>query len=141
MLSRMFSKVYPTSGPAAVSASDVRPVTVLAVEDEADQRELLALSLRRAGCEVVAAETAEAGLTQIEGVPLDLAVIDLRLPGMTGWELVQELHSRRPQLPVAVTSVLDRESYPSGSAALPKPFTNAKLRAVLSDLVPRWNAP
>ncbi len=124
-----------------MTQSDDRPVTVLVVEDEDDQRRLVTVSLQRAGCVGIAVNSAEEGLTRIDGVCLDLAIVDLRLPGMSGWALVQELQARRPQVPIAVTSVLDRESYPSEHTALPKPFTNAQLRAVLQNLVPRWGTP
>ncbi len=117
--------------------TDDRPVTVLVVEDEQDQRQLLTVYLNRAGCTVIAAGDAEAGLARIEGVELDLAVIDLLLPGMSGWSLAEALQQRHPQVPIVVTSVLDAESYPIAHTALPKPFTNAQLREVLRTLT-RW---
>jgi len=90
--------------------TDDRPVTVLVVEDEQDQRQLLTVYLNRAGCTVIAAGDAEAGLARIEGVELDLAVIDLLLPGMSGWSLAEALQQRHPQVPIVVTSVLDTRS-------------------------------
>lgn len=121
--------------------TDSRPVTVLVVEDERDQRRLITVYLQRAGCTVIGADNAEDGLARIDGVELDLAVVDLRLPGMSGWALADTLSQRLPHLPVVVTSVLDARSYPTAYTALPKPFSNAQLRAVLRELVPRWSAP
>lgn len=116
-----------------------RPVAVLVVDDEEDQRQLLVLQLQRLGCTVVATRSSEDALSVLDGLELDLAVIDLLLPGMTGWNLVTELTSRRPELPIAVTSILDAESYPPNCRALPKPFKLAQLQAVLEELVPLWS--
>lgn len=124
-----------------MTQSDGPPVTVLVVEDEADQRQLITLYLQRAGCTVLAAENAELALTCIDATSLDLAVVDLRLPGMSGWALIEELQRRHPQVPIAVTSVLDADTYPVAHTPLPKPFTSSQLRAVLHRLVPRWTAP
>ncbi|WP_206518094.1 response regulator [Rhodococcus sp. X156] len=116
-----------------------RPPTVLLVEDEDDQRELVTVYLRRSGCEVISAPSAEAGLDLIEGVDLDLAVVDLRLPGMSGWTLSSALHERDPRCPIVVTSVLDLESYPPAHTALPKPFSIGQLRTALGRLLPHWS--
>lgn len=122
-----------------MTTRDHPPVTVLVVEDEDDQRLLLTLQLRRSGCTVLAAPDAEAVWPLLEGVEIDLAVLDLQLPGASGWALAAELHERRPACPIVVTSVLDVAYYPLGHHALPKPFTRAQLLAVLGALVPTWN--
>ncbi|MCY4199736.1 MAG: phosphate regulon transcriptional regulator PhoB [Gammaproteobacteria bacterium] len=67
-------------------------VKVMLVEDEADIREMLALSFMRAGLEVVEAETAEECLQKIEqNVLPDVMIIDWMLPGMSGIELVRRV--------------------------------------------------
>ncbi len=99
-----------------MTQTDDRPVTVLVVEDEDDQRQLVTVYVTRSGCTVLAADNAETALARIEGVALDLAVVDLRLPGMSGWSLVDELQQRRPQVPIVVTSVLDAEKLSGPSA-------------------------
>ena len=63
---------------------------------------------------------------------MDVAVVDLRLPGMGGWELIDVLRGRRPDLPVVVTSVLDPDDYPRVEAWLPKPFTGEGVQAALA---------
>ncbi|WP_273653720.1 response regulator [Cellulomonas fimi] len=109
---------------------------VLVVDDEPDERALLATHLRRAGCEVVEAPSAEAALADESQLDVDVAFVDLRLPGMGGWELVEELRRRRPGLPVVVTSVLDEHDYPDVEAALPKPFVGEHVRAALERALP-----
>ena len=116
-------------------------ITVLIVDDSEDQLNLLRSHFERAGCDVVSADTAESAILAYENDKPDLAVIDLMLPGMTGWELASRLRSRHPDCPVAISSVLDEDSYPVTEAALPKPVTRETVRRVLSLCVPRWSAP
>jgi len=67
-------------------------VKVMLVEDEADIREMLALSFMRAGLEVIEAESAEECLQKIEqNVLPDVMIIDWMLPGMSGIELVRRV--------------------------------------------------
>lgn len=117
------------------------PVTVLIVDDSEDQLNLLRNHFERAGCAVVMADTAESAILAYEKDKPDLAVIDLVLPGMSGWELTERLRSRHPDCPVAISSVLDPDTYPAAQAALPKPVTRETVRRVLSLWVPRWSAP
>ncbi|MEO7122326.1 MAG: response regulator [Lacisediminihabitans sp.] len=116
-------------------------VKVLIVDDNDDQRNLLRRHFEIAGCEVTDAATAESAITAYANTDLDLAVIDLMLPGMDGWALSERLHTDVPDCPVAVSSVLDVESYPPTRAVLPKPVTRASVREVLLNCVPRWVAP
>jgi CheY-like chemotaxis protein len=109
---------------------------VLVVDDEPDERALLATHLRRAGCEVLEAPSAEAALADEQQLDVDVAFVDLRLPGMGGWELVEELRRLRPGLPVVVTSVLDAHDYPDVEGTLPKPFVGDSVRAVLQQVLP-----
>jgi len=114
-------------------------VRVLVVDDSEDQRMLLARYFEKAGCEVVAVESAEDAILAYGRWIPELAVIDLLLPGMNGWDLTARLKADRPRCAIAITSVLDATDYPDAGAVLPKPFTGAQVRRVLRDLVPRWS--
>lgn len=105
---------------------------MLVVDDEPDELALIARHLRRLGYEVVLTKSAEEALGDEEHLAVDVAVVDLRLPGMGGWELVDVLRARRPGLPVIVTSVLDADDYPPVDAWLPKPFTGEGVQAALA---------
>lgn len=104
---------------------------VLIVEDSVDQAELLRLHLQGAGCDVALVGSAEDAIVAYTDCRFDLAVVDLRLPGMDGWELVRCMQRDRPALPIAVASVLERKDYPDVAWALPKPFTKAQVLHVL----------
>lgn len=116
------------------------PVRVLVVEDSEDQRHLLRRYFELAGCEVTVAESAELAILAYADLEIDLAVIDLILPGMNGWELSERIRADRPDCAVAITSVLDAVSYPTSDAKLPKPVSRAHVRHVLENCVPRWAA-
>jgi CheY-like chemotaxis protein len=115
-------------------------VKVLVVDDSEDQRLLLRTYLERAGCTVQVAATAEEAIASYRDVVPDLAIIDLVLPGMDGWELADRMRKCLPQCPQAITSVLNVEDFPPSEAFLPKPVTGAAIRQVLHDLVPKWSA-
>lgn len=116
-------------------------VQVLVVEDSEDQRHLIQRHFELAGCDVTVAESAESAIAAYAGLTPDLAVIDLILPGMDGWELAERIRSDRPGCAVAISSVLDAGEYPESEAVLPKPVSRTSVREVLSRTVPRWVAP
>lgn len=115
-------------------------VRILVVEDSEDQADLLRRNFERAGCVVTVVDTAEGALRAYRDRAPDLAVIDLQLPGMDGWELTARIRSECPGCAIAITSVLDPVSFPEADAILPKPFTAAQIRQVLADTVPGWSA-
>lgn len=121
-------------------ATETVPVHVLVVEDSEDQAELLRRYLERAGCRVTTVRSAEDAILSYRTETHDLAVIDLHLPGMNGWELADRMRTDRPDCAIAITSVLDPSEFPPAHASLPKPFTGAQVRQVLNDIVPGWAA-
>jgi len=68
---------------------------VLVVDDEQSMREFLAICLRRAGHEVVVADSGAAGLARLEKTPADVVVTDLRMPGeLDGLGLLEQVKKR-----------------------------------------------
>jgi CheY-like chemotaxis protein len=116
------------------------PVRILVVEDSDDQRALLRAYFEKAGCSVVTVKNAEEAIPAYAVTEPELAVVDLVLPGMDGWALVERLRTDVPGCAIAVTSVLDARKYPDAHATLPKPFTRAQVLKALEDCVPRWSA-
>src|SRR6266536_2403993 len=64
---------------------------ILVVDDDPHIRELASLFLRNDGFEVYEASDGADALAKIDSVKVDLAVIDIMMPKMDGWELCQEL--------------------------------------------------
>ena len=71
--------------------ADHRSLRVLVVDDAADVRNLVAAHLKRCGHKVLIAEDASQGLDIAMGEKPDLAIIDIMMPGMNGYELTQTL--------------------------------------------------
>ena len=73
-----------------------RPLRVLVVEDCADTRESLSVLLQRWGHQVDLAADGPAALRQAAGNPPDVVLLDIGLPGMSGWDVAQQLRAEGP---------------------------------------------
>ena len=77
---------------------------ILVVEDEARILAFLTRGLEAEGYTVVAADNGRDGLALATAGRWDLVVLDLLLPGLSGLQVLRELHRARPQLPVLILS-------------------------------------
>src|SRR3954464_11045361 len=73
---------------------------ILIVDDQDVIRDSLAATLARQGHEVVAATDGPGALTKISSSRFELMISDLKMPKMTGTELLAEVKKIRPELPV-----------------------------------------
>jgi DNA-binding NtrC family response regulator len=78
--------------------------SVLVVDDEANIRRALRMVLEPEGYEVLEAESAEKALEVLSAEPVDLAVFDIKLPGMDGLTLLSRARELWRDLPVIVIS-------------------------------------
>ncbi|MBN1999465.1 sigma-54-dependent Fis family transcriptional regulator [candidate division KSB1 bacterium] len=76
--------------------------TILIVDDEAAQREVLAGFLKKKGYSVRASETGEKALHVLRNETVDLVLSDMRMPEMDGAELLRRIKSLNPQIDVIV---------------------------------------
>ena len=65
---------------------------VLVVDDEKGVRHLLRNCFRRLECDVTEAANGDIALSRLEAEPYDLAMIDIRMPGLDGMEVGQPSH-------------------------------------------------
>jgi len=79
-----------------------RRVRILVVEDEAQLREQVRQQLQDAGYVVDASGDGQDGLYQASEYPVDAAIIDLGLPGLSGIELIQRLRAQGKTLPILI---------------------------------------
>ncbi|MFF2007614.1 response regulator [Streptomyces sp. NPDC058195] len=82
---------------------------VLLIEDDASVRDGMELVLRRHGYGVSTAATGEQALALLageEGTRIELAVLDLMLPGMDGFEVCRRIRARSAILPVIMLTAL-----------------------------------
>ncbi|MBZ0234500.1 MAG: response regulator [Deltaproteobacteria bacterium] len=75
---------------------------VLVVDDDAATRELVARQLRAAGFPVAEARTGEEALLRVRVTRPALLVLDLCMPGMSGFEVLSKLRAEQIQVPVVV---------------------------------------
>ncbi|SFK37718.1 response regulator [Methylophaga sulfidovorans] len=78
--------------------------TILIIEDEAQIRQFLRISLEAQSYTVVIATNAAEGLELAGKQPVDLIILDLGLPDRDGQQVIQELR-KRSQIPIIVLSV------------------------------------
>src|ERR1700733_9603000 len=80
---------------------------VLVVEDEAVLRDTLKMRLAEAGFTVDLASDGNEGLFAGQEYPLDVAVVDLGLPGLSGLELIRRLRAARKTYPILILTARD----------------------------------
>ncbi|WP_165065919.1 response regulator transcription factor [Marisediminicola senii] len=82
--------------------------TILIVEDEASLSEPLAFLLEREGYETIVAEDGPQALVEFDRASVDLVLLDLMLPGLSGTEVCREIRTRS-QVPIVMLTAKDSE--------------------------------
>ncbi|KQN82371.1 response regulator [Sphingomonas sp. Leaf67] len=80
---------------------------ILFVEDDAMNRRVVRDMLDVAGATMVEADLAEAGLRRIDEEEFDLVLLDLRMPGMDGFEVIRRVRARedaKQTLPIIIVT-------------------------------------
>lgn len=109
--------------------------TILLVEDSLTETELLTRYLRQAGLIVVSAANCEEARIRLRSQPPDLVLLDVILPGQSGFELCRELktHASTAQIPVVLCSTKGTDvdklwgAMLGADAYLPKPVDPKEL--------------
>lgn len=118
--------------------------TLLVIDDEPVVRAVACQTLREAGYTCLEAVSALEALEQLQSDPrrLDGMVVDIRLPDMSGLNLVRLARIHRPGTPAlfisgyAQPAVEEPELQQLLQAFLPKPFTPDQLLAAVRELLP-----
>ncbi|MFK7987219.1 MAG: response regulator [Sandaracinaceae bacterium] len=106
---------------------------ILIVDDQVNHRVSLAIGLRLEGYKVFEASDGEDALARLAEVPVDLAIVDLMMPGINGLDLARRMRFRHPTVPVVLTSAyhLSKRQLERAEVRvlgfLPKPFEMAEL--------------
>jgi len=120
---------------------------ILIVDDEENIREACRKSLTRIGHEVEVATQADEALALIEAAAFDLALLDIRMPGMDGVELLAAVKAADPEVTVVMmtgyASVASAvECMKKGAADyIAKPFTPEEIRDVVERMLAERAAP
>jgi CheY-like chemotaxis protein len=123
-------------------AAGDRPL-VLVAEDDPDILELIVACLRSINCEVARAQDGHAAHALARSVRPQVAVLDIRMPGLDGLELTRRLKTDADTRSIAVlvlTASVDGNQPQRALAAgadsyLAKPFTAAALRDTVARLL------
>jgi len=119
------------------SSEEAHKATVLIVDDEQTIRDTCYQVLTKDGYHAETAKDGDGGLQKIREIKPDLALIDLKMPGMSGMELLDKIEDIDPTIvPVVITGYANTEW--GGDAIkrhacdfLPKPFTPDQLRTIV----------
>ncbi|TEW56821.1 response regulator [Psychromonas sp. RZ22] len=101
--------------------------TILVVDDNMNQRELIFNLLAPIGFNVLLAEDAQQGFIKLQENDIHLILMDVRMPTVNGWEMVKSLREQHYQMPVLMVSAnardaeynLQAEGYHNGYIAKP----------------------
>jgi len=116
----------------------IRGLTVVAVDDDRDCREALALLLEDLGAVVRIAPGGTDALQEIGQACPDLVLTDLAMPGMSGADLLARLRRDYPTLPVvAVSAAAPASQGVLFDGLLAKPFDYATLLEMLEAVLRR----
>ena len=106
---------------------------ILIVDDEEVLRDVLDTVLRREGFDVVLAASGEEALSVLDADEVDLAILDVMLPGISGIDTLRAIRIANPTLPVIVITAFSSidgaiEAMKHGAFHyIPKPFKNEEV--------------
>jgi CheY-like chemotaxis protein len=120
-------------GGAATVSDEPLPLAsrrILVVDDQPSIRGVLEVALAEAGARVTSAADGASAIAAVEAEPPELILLDLVMPGMNGWQVIEALRSlpRGQRIPVALeTSAGDFTSFDRArrqgvAAFISKPF-------------------
>lgn len=83
-------------------------IRILIAEDESNLRKLIAMYLKNAGYNVYATEDGEKALDVFYDMPIDLAILDISMPQIDGWEVLTEIR-KTSDIPVILLTAKREE--------------------------------
>lgn len=111
---------------------------ILVVDDDASIRIYLSTLLKKRGFAVIACGSAEEAMSHIREEPVSVVLTDIKMPNVSGLELLQEIHQLNPEMPVILMTGnadidLAIEAVNKGALSfLTKPFNQEYLINVLN---------
>jgi signal transduction histidine kinase len=119
---------------------------VLILEDDPDMSNLLSETVRHAGYRTITSANGKNGLHIARENDVAAILLDVMMPGMDGWKILQALKAdrRTSQIPVIVCSIVDNRplGYRLGASHyFVKPIEPDQLTAVLRDILPNERKP
>jgi len=113
-------------------------MNILVIDDEEVLQDVLTSLIRREGHHTVSARTGEEGLTLLQREEVDLVLLDLMLPGMSGQEVLRQIRKEDPEQVVVVITAYSSiegaiEAMREGAFHyIPKPFKNEEVLVTIN---------
>ncbi|MBD3343912.1 MAG: response regulator [Chitinivibrionales bacterium] len=115
------------------------PKKILVIDDERLIRHTTVLLLKKEGAEVLAAEEGKQGIELAKNEHPDLILLDIMMPGMDGWQVLETLRSEPlcASVPVIIFTAVDfttsqkKAAEQGAQGILRKPFHLHELKAIL----------
>jgi CheY-like chemotaxis protein len=120
----------------------VAAARILVVDDEESIRDLCARVLTRAGYAVKTVPSGEDAVSTLAEATFDLLISDIRMPGMSGLEVLERAKTEYPDIKVVLITgfgppqILSRGQPPSADRILTKPFSPAELLTAVRENLP-----
>jgi DNA-binding NtrC family response regulator len=114
---------------------------ILIIEDDEEMRSLLEDILSEEGFQTESVSNGSEGLRKVTQEPFDLILTDIRMPGLTGLDILPVIRRLRPEAPVIVITAfgneeIRRRSVEKGATGyLEKPIHMDKLKALVHEMV------
>jgi CheY-like chemotaxis protein len=131
-----------SSSRAAGGGANAPPKKLLIVDDVALMGEGIRRAVRSSGYESVVIDNGQEALQLVEKLDFDLVLTDLRMPAMSGEELIDRLYELAPELPcIVVTGYLTKDALtelvgkPNVADILVKPWQWGRLLSAVSAVI------
>lgn len=117
---------------------------IMIVDDEDDLRDLIEMMLEKEGMDVLKAENGEKALEVLEEETPDLILLDINMPGLDGWETLDEMEKKgyTEESPVIMFTIEEltfvkmlREDIEGLVGYIEKPFDRAELKEIVESYV------
>jgi DNA-binding NtrC family response regulator len=114
---------------------------IMIIEDDSEMRSLLKDFMEEEGYEVVSASNGSEALQKLSGEIFDLIITDIRMPGLTGLDIIPGIKKLQPQVPIMVITAFGSEEIYQKSrergafAYLEKPICFNKLGAIIREMI------
>jgi len=132
----------PLDGPGADPNTGLAPLVLIA-DDDVDILNLVRVRLERSGFRVVATYSGDDALRLAGEHEIDVAVLDVMMPGLTGLEVAEALRRDQPALPIVLLTARTAEAdllaglAAGATAYVTKPFSPQELEMRITELLGR----
>ena len=121
----------------------IREMKIFIIDDDEWIRDSLRIFFETEGCCVLAAETAEEGLSTIKDQSFDIIIVDYKLPGLDGIEFLKRIHNAQADaIKILITAyrtdhVIAEAKKLKIQGFIEKPFTSDAIMASLAYAIQR----